>query len=332
VHPLLAAAADRQLGLFTAVDAKRAGYRQREVQRLLASGRWIRLRRGVYTTPGPVAAVDSSVQRHRLDCMAVLLELGRPETVVSHASAARLWGLPVHHRRGQTVRLTDPSLYRVGRNFRINKAPLDRGDIWRTGPVRMTSAVRTLVDCAREWPLEEAVIAMDAALLATRTTAPDLVATAESMRSWPGGLAAVRAAGLADGRAESPLESRGRLRMLGAGLPTPVLQVEIRSDGRRLGVVDMWFEAAAVAVEFDGKVKYTDPWRGRSPERVLWEEKRREDALRSLDIRFVRVADADLGSTWPEIEERLRRLLATPGPANRRFTAIPRTAGRQHAA
>jgi hypothetical protein len=82
-----------------------------------------------------------------------------------------------------------------------------------------------------------------------------------------------------------------------------------------------------VAVEFDGRVKYTDPWRGRSPERVLWEEKRREDELRGLDIGVVRVADADLGARWPRIEEPLRRLLARPGPARRRFSAVPRAAG-----
>ena len=38
---------------------------------------------------------------------------------------------------------------------------------------------------------------------------------------------AARAVGLADGRAESPLETRGRLRILGSGLPAPELQVVI---------------------------------------------------------------------------------------------------------
>ena len=136
-----------------------------------------------------------------------------------------------------------------------------------------------------------------------------------------------RAVALADGRAESPLETRGRLRIVGAGLPRPELQVEIRTGGRLVGVVDAWFDEAAVAVEFDGRVKYTDPWRGRSPERVLWDEKRREDELRALDIRVVRIADADLGARWPRVEARLRRLLARPGPAGRRFTATPRLQG-----
>jgi hypothetical protein len=184
-----------------------------------------------------------------------------------------------------------------------------------------------LVDCAREWPIEDAVVAMDAGLLAERTTRDELVAAATAVRHWPGAAGALRAATLADGRAESPLETRGRLRIVGAGFPVPELQVEIRTGGRLVAVVDGWFDEPAVAVEFDGRVKYTDPWRGRSPERVLWDEKRREDELRSLDIRVVRVADSDLRAGWIDIESQLGRLLGTPGPAVRRFTATPRAHG-----
>ena len=123
------------------------------------------------------------------------------------------------------------------------------------------------------------------------------------------------------------LETRGRLRIVGAGLPAPELQVEIRIAGRLVAVVDAWFDEPAVAVEFDGRVKYTDPWRGRSPERVLWEEKRREDELRALDIGVVRIADADVGDHWPRVEQPLRRLLERPRPTSRRFSATPRRRG-----
>jgi hypothetical protein len=110
-------------------------------------------------------------------------------------------------------------------------------------------------------------------------------------------------------------------------LPSPELQVEIRTAGRLVAVVDGWFDEPAVAVEFDGRIKYSDPWRGRSPERVLWEEKRREDELRALDIHVVRIAEADLGSRWADTETRLGRLLRRPGPSIRRFTAVPRAHG-----
>jgi hypothetical protein len=330
MHPLLRAAADRQWGLFTARDARRAGYEHPEIRHLRSSGAWVALRRGIYITADDLAAVTGPRRRHLVDCLAVLLELGRPAATVSSVSAARAWGLPVHRDLDRTVRLTDPSAGRRGRGFHMTRAPLDEEDVATIGPVRVTSAARTLVDCAREWDLGDAVVAMDAALLAGRTTPTGLRRGIDAAAGWPGVRRAARAFSLADGRAESPLETRGRLRLVGAGLPPTDLQVEIRGAGRVIAVVDAWYEEAAVAVEFDGRIKYTDPWRDRTPQQVLWDEKRREDELRGLDIRIVRIADADLAAPrWPRTETRLRSLVTAPGPVVRDFTAIPRSAGRQ---
>jgi hypothetical protein len=315
------------MGLFTAAEARLAGYGPGEIRSLCARGRWIRLRRGVFVTAEDVAADEQPDRRHRMDCLAVLLSLDRPSALLSHVSAARLWGLPVPRQAESTIRLTDPAQWRRGRGWQMTCAPLPPADRWRTGPLRVTSAPRTLIDCAREWPLEDAVVAMDAVVLAGRATVGELRAAAAAVHRWPGASRAVRAAAFADGRAESPLETRGRLRIVGAGLPAPELQVEIRTGDRLVGVVDAWFDEAAVAVEFDGRVKYAAPWRDRSPARVLWEEKRREDELRALDIRVVRIADADLSGRWPEVETRLGGLLRVPGPALRRFTATPRARG-----
>ncbi|MDK3255512.1 type IV toxin-antitoxin system AbiEi family antitoxin domain-containing protein [Blastococcus capsensis] len=331
MHPLLKAAAERRLGLFTASDARHAGYGHPEIRHLLSSGQWQRVRRGVYITADDLGRADERGRRHQLECLAVLLALDRPTAVLSHATAARLWGFPRARSTPPTVRLTDPQHNRTGRGFRMTRAPLDDAEIRRSGPFRLTSAARTLVDCAREWPLEDAVIAMDAALLARRVSPEQLRDAVARVLDWPGARRANRALLLADGRAESPLETRGRLRIVGAGLPRPELQVEIRSSGRLVAVVDAWFDGPAVAVEFDGQVKYTDPWRERDPDRVLWEEKRREDRLRALDIRVVRIADTDLGDTWQRTEADLRRLIAGPGTAARRFTATPRVRGRVQA-
>jgi hypothetical protein len=331
VHPVLRAAAERRYGVFTTREALTAGYGHSQIQNLTSSGHWIRLRRGVLIAASDLERAGSLGHRYRVDCLAVLLALDRPGAVMSHDSAARLWGLPRPRSTADVLRLTDPERWRRGEGFLMTRAPLGGGEIWRAGPVRVTSAPRTLIDCAREWPLEDAVVAMDAALLAERTTTDEIRAAAFAMSGWPGASRAVRAAGLADGRAESPLETRGRLRILGSGLPAPELQVEIHAGGRLVAVVDAWFEEAAVAVEFDGRVKYTDPWRRRDAGQVLWDEKRREDELRGLDIRFVRVADADLGTRWTGVASRLAGLLATPGPADREFTAIARSTGLQRA-
>ncbi|TFV76725.1 hypothetical protein E4P39_07395 [Blastococcus sp. CT_GayMR19] len=328
MHPLLRSVAQRHSGVFTASDARRAGYAHPEIRQLCASGRWQRLRRGVYIAADDLARAAEQGRRHQLDCLAVLLAVDRPSAAVSHRSAARLWGFPQLRRPADVVRLTDPTHGHDGRGFHVTRAPLDPREVSIRGPFRLTTAARTLVDVAREEPLEDAVVAMDGGLLAGRVTRQELRNAAERAATWRGGRRAARAVALADGRAESPLETRGRLRIVGAELPSPELQVEIRAGSRLVGVVDAWFEAAAVAVEFDGRVKYTDPWRDRTPERVLWEEKRREDELRALDVRVVRVADADLVTArWAAVEGRLRELLAAPGPRIRRFTSTPRSAG-----
>jgi hypothetical protein len=327
VHPALRATAERRYGVFTTKEALAAGYGHSEIQNLTSSGRWVRVRRGVLVAADDLENAQAQGFGHRVDCLAVLLGLGRPRTAVSHASAARLWGLPRPRSTDERIRVTDPDRWRRGEGFLMSRAPLRSGEAGRMGPVRLTSAARTLVDCAREWAVEDAVVAMDAALLAGWTTVADLTRATAAADRWPGAARAGRAMSLADGRAESPLETRGRLRIIGSGFPTPQLQVEIHAGAQLVGVVDAWFEEPAVAVEFDGRVKYAEPWRERSPERVFWEEKRREDELRSLDIRVVRVVDADLRGLWPATERRLGDLLSTPGPPRRRFTTRPRSAG-----
>jgi hypothetical protein len=285
------------------------------------------LRRGVYIAAEDLERLDSAGRRYQVECLAVLLALDRPTAVLSHHTAARLWGLPCGSSHDGPIRLTDPTHGRDGKGFRVVQGPIEPAEIDVLGAFRRTTAARTLIDCAREWPLDDAVVAMDAALLADRVTVPQLQTAVTRARTWRGGRRADRALALADGRAESPLETRGRLRIVGSGLPRPELQVEIRAGGRLVGVVDAWFEDAAVAVEFDGKVKYSDPWRNRSAGQVLWEEKRREDELRALDIAVARIAKADLGPDWWRTEGALRRLLGRPRPEARRFTAIPRARG-----
>ncbi len=329
MHPLLRASAERGLGLFTAADARRAGYEHAEIRQLCSSGAWIRLRRGVYVPADTLATVEQGGRRHEVDCLAVVLELTRRTAGVSHESAARLWGFPARRQFAGLVRLTDPTLSRRGRGYTVTQAPLRSGEVVQRGALSLTSAARTLLDCARQWELEDAMVALDAALLAGAVSAKRPDDGLASLRGWPGARRAARAVTLADGRAESPLETRGRLRIVGAGLPAPELQVEIRSSGRLVAVVDAWFDDAAVAVQFDGRIKYTDPWRERSAEHVLWEEKRREHELRALDIRVARIADADLGPAWPRTKRRLRELLASTSPSVRRFTATPRLQGRQ---
>jgi hypothetical protein len=56
---------------------------------------------------------------------------------------------------------------------------------------------------------------------------------------------------------------------------------------------------------------------------VLWDEKRREDQVRGLDVRMVRVAQEDLGALRA-VTARIAGLLHTALPGPRRFRVVRR--------
>lgn len=106
-----------------------------------------------------------------------------------------------------------------------------------------------------------------------------------------------RAIDLADGRTESPGETRSRLLLLGLGF-TPIPQVEIRDvDGDFIGRVDFLLEGTRVIVEFDGMTKY-------GSHEDLVAEKRRELRLQRAGYVVVRLVWADLAHP-----DRVRHLL-----------------------
>jgi predicted transcriptional regulator of viral defense system len=320
VDPALEAIADRRLGVFTAQEALGVGLTVDDIKAELRSRRWVRLRKGIYTSSVVLAAAEDR-DRHLLACIAVLLSLD-PGPALSHASSARVHGLVVPSVSGSDVRLTDDEQWRSGRGYRVARAQLTATDVRPWLSFRATSVPRTLVDCAREWSQLDSVIAMDAAMHAKLATRPELLAAVLSARHRPGVARAARALHLADGRAESPLETKGRLRLLASGLPLPELQVDLHDEHGFVGRVDAWYEEAALALEFDGWVKYADPRDDRTPAQVAWEEKRREDRIRATDVRVVRIVNDDLGPSWSRVAGRIRNLLATPYAGRRRFRIV----------
>jgi predicted transcriptional regulator of viral defense system len=321
VHPTLELSARQRGGVFTVDDARRAGYRPDDVRSAVRTRAWHRLRRGVYVPTARWLAVAGDPRaRHLLLCAAALAVLD-PGPVLSHASAARFHRLVLPRGIDDDVRLTHADEWRCGRGYRIAAAALPAEDVLDAGALRFTTVARTLVDCARDWSLTDAVVAMDAAMQERRVGRAAVEAAVLRQTHWVGIGAAARALGLADGRAESPLETRGRLALLQAGLPRPELQVELHGRGGFLGRVDAWYEEAAVAIEFDGRVKYAAPRDGRTPDAVLWDEKRREDRIRDHDVRVVRLTQEDLGPPSPALA-RVGRLLARPTAGPRSFRVV----------
>ncbi|MGY1806239.1 hypothetical protein ACI8AF_02610 [Blastococcus sp. SYSU D00669] len=92
---------------------------------------------------------------------------------------------------------------------------------------------------------------------------------------------------------------------------SPAVPLAVAEPARRLGVVT----TADLAAE------------GVSEEEVR-EEKRTEDQLRSLGVRFVRVAADDLGPGRARLEDLVRRQLRAGGPPVQEFREVPRSEGR----
>jgi hypothetical protein len=314
--------------LVTRADALARGRTPDELRWLLHSGRWTALRRGIYVADADLAPPTDAHRRFWLEALALYQHLGRSGAAFSHGTAARMLGLQVSPAAGSELRLTDPSGWRRGRGFRITDGALPRAEVICSAPIRVTTAARTLVDCAREWPELDAVAAIDDALLREKVTLGSMREVLAPGPHRKGTPAAARAVDRADGRAESWLESAWRVRHLAAGLPRPLLQVEIWIEGRLVKVLDGWLGDAALAFECDGRVKYERPYRDRSPAQVLWAEKRAEDALRSVGIRVIRVVQADVTEGWPALVARTRWELAAPVPALGTFRAVPRQRGR----
>ncbi|WP_158548761.1 type IV toxin-antitoxin system AbiEi family antitoxin domain-containing protein [Blastococcus sp. TF02A-26] len=320
--------ARRRLGVFCSADLAARGVTEREVRTAVRTGVWVRLRTGVFVRAEDLAEVERTGRRPGLEALAVTASLDRSSAVLSGATAAWVWGLPRPRDAAAVVQLTDPYRWRRGRGYVMTRASLPDDEVTVRGAYRVTTAARTLADVTRAWPEVPAVAAVDAALLRGLTTREELSRVLDRQACVPGVPRAVRALELADGRAESWLETAGRLTFAALGLPPFVPQVELWLDGRLLKVADGWYADAAVAVEFDGRVKYRRPRYGRTPQEELWQEKRTEDLLRSHGVRFVRVVADDLGAGRTELDRLVRRHLAADGPTVRAFTEVPRPEGR----
>lgn len=283
-------------GVITTAEARALGIGHRRLRTLVRSGpsrrpRLVRLSRGAYAAADLYAAANAS-ERHRLRVVAAL----RSEPglyMASHTSAAVAWGLPTLNRCLEVVHLA-----RVGGGATVRRAgytvhgcysdeqPATRGD------VPTVSCALAVVGTAVLHGFEAGLLAADAALHQELTTDAELRDCLVRHARTPGLAAARAAVEAADGRIESPGESRLRVVLTSLAL-TWIPQVEIREeDGRLVARVDFLLPELGVVVEFDGAVKYEGP--GSAGREALMAEKRREDRIRSLGYGIVRVTWADL--------------------------------------
>ena len=265
-----------------------AGLVDDEIRRRRRRGEWTGLQRGAYLVG---SARPSARQQHLLMVRATLAGLRVP-AVVSHASAAALHGLPLWGLRLGQVHVTrvPPARSADETRLRSHVARLAPHDITAVDGTAVTSVARTVLDVARSVPFPAALAVADAALASELTTPDELLGVLEAGAGTRGTRSARRVVEAADRRSESVGESRSRALMIDAGLPVPDLQVEVRrADGSLVGRCDFGWREHGLLGEFDGRIKYGRLLRpGQHPGDAVFEEKRREDALRDEGHGMVR--------------------------------------------
>ncbi|GAB4062926.1 hypothetical protein GCM10028777_04400 [Angustibacter speluncae] len=224
----LLAVATLQGGVLTTGQALAHGLTGRDVGRLRAGGRLVRIRWGAYALRQSWDGWDAR-DRHRALARAVSLQLTTPHTF-SHLTAAVLHDLPLHR-----VRLEEVHVTRAAGTGRTRH----QAGVWHhDGPqpaqvlvdgLPVTELVRTVFDTARVSRFDSAVVTMDAALRrgASRLELGRLL---DDTERWPGSAQARRALTVADHRAESPGETLSRLAFAAVGLPASTLQLELTTD------------------------------------------------------------------------------------------------------
>jgi hypothetical protein len=277
--------------VFRGTDAVRRGLATR---RQLQSTAFRRLFRDVYA--------DASVPLdHTLRCRGAAL-LVPPGAAISGWSAAHLYGATLLTGDHSVYVVTPPS-GRFGPVDRLDIAvsPLLGGDIRPERPV--ATAVRTAWDVARSADVERAVVTLDLLVRCGALRSWDLPAVLAGRAGWRGHRRATATLALVDGRAESPQESRLRLRLTLAGSPPPESQYEVRdAAGAFVGRVDFAWPARRIALEYDGA------WHGGAEQ--LRHDRRRLNRLQGAGWLVLHVTADRLRADFPGLLAEIRGVLA----------------------
>ena len=252
----------------------------------------MRIRPGAYVDAEAWRAAEAA-ERELVRIAAVVGTRAQPP-VLSHESAAAVWGLPRIGRPPIAVELVD---------LAGTKPHSRNGVLWRRSAVAedeiveidgllVTDLARTLADLARRRPFASAVAALDHGTKErlvlpggeTRpgTTKEDVLVRVLSASSNRGRRLATRAIEFSDARADRPGESLSRARIHALGFPPPDLQVRFPRAEGGVDIVDFDWPEFGLFGEFDGFGKYVreEFTHGLDIAEIVYEEKRREDRIR----------------------------------------------------
>lgn len=265
----IAACAERQHALVTLDQARMHGFSDDATRRCVESGRWRRIRHGVYLVNGAPETWEQAA-------LAVVLASGS-EAVASHSTAGVLWGLPnvlhevtfeVSTPRPRRVRQPEVRVHRTVRFLAIEHDVRNR--------IPVTSVARTLVDLSGSMSVDQLGIATDFARRERQLRLVDLRRCVAGLPPAPGRKptrihAVLRARLEHHDESESGLEMRVLRAIVAAGLPEPVQQHRLRI-GERWRRIDLAYPELKLAIEVDG-------WTHHGPRSAFDADRARENEL-----------------------------------------------------
>ncbi|WP_432883870.1 DUF559 domain-containing protein [Kribbella sp. CA-245084] len=202
----------------------------RAIRSALADGCIRRVAKGVYALPEAPRALTAARSHGG---------------VVSHLSAAQHWGLGVINPPALPHVTLAPARVRrrTGLPCILHWAPVAALD-------DVTTPIRTVLDCLRTLPLGEALAVADSALRSGCVDQDELLEVATKLRG-PHRRRILRIAELADGRAESVLESSLRALLIERGIDGFVPQVLVQ-DSLFSARLDLAMPEIRLGLEADG--------------------------------------------------------------------------------
>jgi very-short-patch-repair endonuclease len=283
--------ARRQHGVITAQQLRALGFTERAIRHRVARGRLHRVHRGIYAVGSP------DLTRHGV-WMAAVLGCG-PDALLSHSSAAALWG--IRGSRSSLLEVSVPARRRPRpRGIRVHRASYVAAvDLARRDRIPVTSPARTLIDlatCLPPGPLGRAVNEADKLGLID----PEALRNAVAERAGARGAAALRA--LLDRRTfaltDSQLEREFLRLVRRAGLARP--HTGVRLNGFK---VDFFWPELGLIVETDGLRYHRTP-------AVQARDRRRDQVHARAGLTPVRFTHAQVHFESGDVVETLRQVAA----------------------
>lgn len=275
---LIARLAERQHGVFTFDQALSCGFSASAIQRRVASGRWVRVHKGVYRLAGSVRTFEQRT-------MAAVLACGGG-AVAFRRTAGALFG--VEGVEPETVEVAVRWERRPTLAHR--STTLIRSDLTVIGVIPVTTPQRTIMDLASVLQAEPLEDALDDLIRRRRVHPRRLEERLERMRR--NGcmglgllleLVKVRTTKSVSGSRRENVVRRALAR---AGLPEPIPQYEIYDkDGRFVARPDLCYPEQKLYIEYDGGHHESPRQRQRDIDR-----QNRLSALGWRPLRFTKVS------------------------------------------